>query len=213
MATEYLNAFGRTLAVTDKGKVYYYENNKHKKLEPYMHQGKKYVRIAVRPKGKSRYHQHRVDQLVCFAFKTQTLQERQKIEYVDGNPANCAATNLRIIPKGALLGDTKRSQLRNSRASLGDTKRKCYRGHKITQGNIYSDKRYPNSYSCKACSNARNWLRSAKRKDLLESEDVVSLVSDVYYDKHVLHSENLDKNWSRIKELVKTASGPEEFVL
>lgn len=207
-----VNAFGRTLAVTNKGEVYYHENGKYKKIKPYMHQGKKYVRIAV-PEGKSRYHQHRVDQLVCFAFKTEDLEQRQKIEYVDGNPENCAATNLRIVSKRALLGGTKKPHSKSSRAPLGSSERKCCRGHKITGENIYSDKRYPNSYACKACSNARNWLRGAKRKDLLESEDVVSLVADVYYDKHVLHSENFVGNWDKMKSLVKTASGPEEFVL
>ena len=193
-----VNAFGRTLAVTNKGEVYYHEDGKYKKIKSYMHQGKKYVRIAKRTNNKHRYHQHRVDQLVCFAFKTQNLQKRQKIEYVDGNPENCAVTNLRIVPKGG---------------SLGDTKRKCSRGHKITGENVYSDKRYPNSYACKSCSNARNWLRGTKRKDLLESEDVVSLVADVYYDKNVLHSENFVENWDKMKSLIKTASGPEEFVL
>lgn len=191
-------ASNRTLSVTDQGEVYYHEDGKFKKIKPYMHQGKKYVRIADPKKVKNPYVQHRVDQLVCFAFKTQNVEKRQKIEHVDGNPANCAATNLRIAPKGP---------------QLGDSRRKCARGHKITQENTYSDKRYPNAYICKSCSNARNWLRGAKRKDLLESEDVVSLVADVYYDKHVLNSENFAENWDKIKKLVKTASGPEEFVL
>ena len=41
-----VNAFGRTLAVTNKGEVYYHEDGKYKKIKSYMHQGKKYVRIA-----------------------------------------------------------------------------------------------------------------------------------------------------------------------
>lgn len=193
-----ITAFGRTLSVTKKGEIYYHENDKFKKIRQYMHQGKRYVRIAKRNGDKNSYHQHRVDQLVCFAYKNQNLEQRQRIEYVDGDPSNCAATNLRIV---------------SGNAPSGSSDRKCARGHQIVEGNVHADKRYPNSFSCKSCANAKNWLRNIKRKDLLKSEKVISLVADVYYDKYVLKSENAEKNWKEIRQIAKTVSGPEEFVL
>lgn len=193
-----ISAFGRTLAVSKKGEIFYHEDGKYKKIRQYMHQGKRYVRIAKRNGDKRSYHQHRVDQLVCFAFKNQNLEQRQKIEYVDGDPSNCVPENLRIIS-------------RNS--PLDSANRKCARGHQIVEGNVHADKRYPNSFSCKSCANAKNWLRNIKRKDLLKSEKVISLVADVYYDKYVLNRENAEKNWKEIRQMAKTVSGPEEFVL
>ena len=167
---------GVNVRVYRNGSVYLMRKNGDKKLTPSMHQKHLQVNIPLfkQENGRYKYRQQRVDQLVCEAFLGRKPGSYEKISHIDGDPKNCKAENLKL---GVHSGDPKVRKKRGYST-------KCKRGHSLLASNVYADKRYSGSGSCKACSNAKVALRREVSLEASRNEDMIKEVSHWYFLKH-----------------------------
>lgn len=168
---------GVTVKVYRNGSVYLMRGKKERRLSPFVHQKHLQVNIPLfrLGSGKYKYRQQRVDQLVCEAFLGKKPENYEKIRHIDGNIMNCKAENLE-------LGAREKSP--KTKKAAGGYTQKCKRGHSLFASNLYVDKRYPDSGSCKACANAKSLLRREVSLEASKNEEMIQEVSRWYYLKH-----------------------------
>lgn len=176
LGSKRLKVRGVNVRVHRDGSVYLIRKKGERKLSTFVHQKHLQVNIPLfkQETGFYKYRQQRVDQLVCEAFLGKKPEKYEKIRHIDGNFRNCKPENLEI---GAREKSPKTKK-------TGGYTQKCKRGHSLFASNLYVDKRYPESGSCKACSNAKSLLRREVSLEASKNEEMIQEISRWYYLKH-----------------------------
>lgn len=171
-----LKVRGVNVRVYRNGSVFLIRKGGERKLSAFVHQKHLQVNIPLfkQESGFYKYRQQRVDQLVCEAFLGKKPEKYEKIYHIDGDIKNCKPENLEM------RSDRNSTKTRK----IGGYTQKCKRGHSLFSSNLYVDKRYPESGSCKACANAKSLLRREISLEASRNEAMVEEISKWYYLKH-----------------------------
>lgn len=171
-----LTFHGTDLLVSKNGEIHVVREGKKRLLKPFV--ANNYLKVNVpilrSDKGKYRYHQQRVDQLVCLAFKEEKPRKYGKIKHLDGDSKNCHVDNLVVSPN------------KSDSRELSAQSLTCKRGHKLVNENVYFDKRYSGAGAgtCKACARAKMDLRRHMDSEFSKNETFIKELADIYYLKN-----------------------------
>lgn len=199
LGSKRLKVRGVNVRVCRDGSVYLIRKDGERKLSAFVHQKHLQVNIPLfkQETGYYKYRQQRVDQLVCEAFLGKKPEKYEKIYHIDGNIKNCKPENLEV---GSPSGGAQRTQ------KQGGYTQKCKRGHSLFASNLYADKRYPESGSCKACANAKSLLRREVSLEASKNEEMIQEISKWYYLKHTNKGVNVKEEINQALEKCRAAS-------